>query len=100
MASKIPSDQFLLYCFDHGSADIDTEVTRLHERSGRIEVLRTRITDAAFGLEDPHLTEASPPSDAISAHRTARTWPECLDAVAASFRRQVDPRDSVWHLHL
>ncbi|MEH6795926.1 MAG: WS/DGAT domain-containing protein [Rhodococcus sp. (in: high G+C Gram-positive bacteria)] len=100
MASKIPSDQFLLYCFDHGSADIDTEVTRLHERSGRIEVLRTRIADAAFGLEYPHWTEASPPSDAISVHRTARTWPECLDAVAASFRRQVDPRDSVWHLHL
>ena len=100
MASRIPSDQFLLYCFDSGPEDLDDEVTRLYERSSRIEVLRLRITDVAFGLDYPHWTEASSHSDAISVHRSVRTWPECLDAIAASFRQQVDPRVSVWHLHL
>lgn len=100
MASKIPSDQFLLYCFDSGSEGFDSEVARLHERSGRIEVLRGRITGVAFGLDYPLWTEAGPRSDAISVHRKTSTWPECLDAIAASFTRQVDPRVSVWHLHL
>ncbi|WP_144407422.1 WS/DGAT domain-containing protein [Rhodococcus sp. B7740] len=100
MASKIPSDQFLLYCFDNGSEGLDAEVPRLHERSGRIEVLRRRITDVAFGLDYPRWTEAGPRPDTISVHRAPRTWPECLDAIAASFARQVDPRVSVWNLHL
>ncbi|MEW2017902.1 WS/DGAT domain-containing protein [Rhodococcus sp. NPDC076796] len=100
MASKIPSDQFLLYCFDSGSDDLDSVVARLYERSGRIEVLRRRITDVACGLDYPRWTEAGPRSDAISVHRTTSTWSECLDAIAASFTRQVDPRLSVWHLHL
>lgn len=100
MASKIPSDQFLLYCFDSGSEDLDTEVARLYERSGRIEILRRRITDVAYGLDYPRWTEAVPRSDAISVHRTTSTWSECLGSIAASFARQVDPRVSVWHLHL
>ncbi|OZD67952.1 hypothetical protein CH272_00470 [Rhodococcus sp. 05-340-1] len=100
MASKIPSDQFLLYCFDSGSADVDAEVARLYERSSRMEVLSRRITDVACGLDYPRWTEAGPRSDTISVHRTTNTWSECLDAIAASFERQVDPRVSVWHLHL
>ncbi|MDV8022036.1 WS/DGAT domain-containing protein [Rhodococcus sp. IEGM 1330] len=100
MASKIPSDQFLLYCFDSGSEDLDTEVARLHERSGRIEVLRRRITESACGLDYPRWTEAGPRSDAISVQRNTSIWSECLDAIAASFASQVDPRVSVWHLHL
>ncbi|MCZ4561940.1 WS/DGAT domain-containing protein [Rhodococcus sp. IEGM 1401] len=100
MASKIPSDQFLLYCFASESGDLDSEVARLYERSSRIEVLSRRISDVACGLDYPRWTEAGPRSDAISVHRKTSTWSECLEAIAASFARQVDPRVSVWHLHL
>ncbi|MGV8874316.1 MAG: WS/DGAT domain-containing protein [Rhodococcus sp. (in: high G+C Gram-positive bacteria)] len=100
MSAKIPSDQFLLYCFDDGPEDLDAEVLRLLERSACIEVLNTRITDASLRLDYPRWTAANPRTDAISVHRPPRTWLECLDAIASSFEAQVDPRVSVWHLHL
>ncbi|MDV6264067.1 WS/DGAT domain-containing protein [Rhodococcoides yunnanense] len=100
MASKIPSDQFLLYCFDTGPDDLDAEVVRLLERSARIDVLRRHVTDAPLGLDYPRWTSANPRTDAVIVHRTPRTWPDCLDAISSSFEHQVDPRESVWHLHL
>lgn len=100
MAAKIPSDQFLLYCFDRGPGDIDTEVRRLLERSARIDVLRTHITDGPLRLTYPRWTAAQSGAGAISVHRSQLTWSECLDAIAASFEHQVDPTVSVWHLHL
>ncbi|WP_415973461.1 hypothetical protein [Rhodococcus sp. 077-4] len=100
MASKIPSDQFLLYCFDRGSADMATEVRRLYQRCDRIDVLRRRITETPLGLDYPRWTATGSQNDAITVHREPRTWQQCLDAVATSFGHQVDPRVSVWHLHL
>ncbi|OZC97626.1 hypothetical protein CH275_26385 [Rhodococcus sp. 06-235-1A] len=100
MASKIPSDQFLLYCFDAGPDDLDAEVVRLLERSTGIEVLRTHIADATAGLDYPRWTAADPCTEAITVHRKSNTWAECLHAISSSFDRQVDPRLSVWHLHL
>ncbi|WP_052077603.1 WS/DGAT domain-containing protein [Rhodococcoides fascians] len=100
MASKIPSDQFLLYCFDTGPDDLDAEVVRLLERSARIDVLSRHVTDAPLGLDHPRWTSANPCTDAIIVHRAPRTWSECLDAISSSFEHQVDPRVSVWCLQL
>lgn len=100
MAAKIPSDQFLLYCFDQGPEDLDAEVLRLLERSACIEVLGRHITNAPARLDYPRWTAASPRTDAISIDRKPHTWLECLDAIASAFDHQVDPRISVWHLHL
>ncbi|MCZ4520748.1 WS/DGAT domain-containing protein [Rhodococcus ruber] len=100
MASKIPSDQFLLYCFDTGPDDLDAEVVRLLERSARIDVLRRHVTEAPLGLDYPRWTDAHPGTDTITVHPAPRTWAECLAAIANSFDNQVDPNKSVWHLHL
>ncbi|TFI45457.1 DUF1298 domain-containing protein [Rhodococcus sp. 1R11] len=100
MASKVPSDQFLLYCFDGAREPLESTVRRLRIRSAGIEVLGLRITEVPFGLERPHWTAMDPGTDTISVHPEPRTWQECLDAVALSFERQVDPRHTVWHLHL
>ncbi|MBY4399785.1 DUF1298 domain-containing protein [Rhodococcus fascians] len=100
MASKVPSDQFLLYCFEGAREPLESTVRRLRIRSAGIEVLGLRITEVPFGLERPHWTAMDPATDTISVHPEPRTWQECLDAVASSFERQVDPRHTVWHLHL
>ncbi|MBY4109800.1 DUF1298 domain-containing protein [Rhodococcus fascians] len=100
MASKVPSDQFLLYCFAGAREPLESTVRRLRIRSAGIEVLGLRITEVPFGLERPHWTAMDPGTDTISVHPEPRTWQECLDAVASSFERQVDPRHTVWHLHL
>ncbi|WP_052067156.1 WS/DGAT domain-containing protein [Rhodococcoides fascians] len=100
MASKVPSDQFLLYCFEGAREPLESTVRRLRIRSAGIEVLGLRITEVPFGLERPHWTAMDPGTDTISVHPEPRTWQECLDAVASSFERQVDPRHTVWHLHL
>ncbi|MBY3987986.1 DUF1298 domain-containing protein [Rhodococcus fascians] len=100
MASKVPSDQFLLYCFEGAREPLESTVRRLRIRSAGIEVLGLRITEVPFGLERPHWTAMDPGTDTISVHPEPRAWQECLDAVASSFERQVDPRHTVWHLHL
>ena len=100
MASKIPSDQFLLYCFDTGPEEIDAEIERLLERSARIDVLRRHITEAPLRVAYPRWTDGHPGTDAVTVHPASRTWAECLDAISHSFGAQVDPRESVWRLHL
>lgn len=100
MASKIPSDQFLLYCFDSGPDDLDAEVVRLRERSARIDVLRRHVTEAPLGLDYPRWTSADPRTDAIVVHRKPHTWRQCLGAISSSFEHQVDPRVSVWCLQV
>ena len=105
MASKIPSDQFLLYCFDagpgeHDAADIEAEVVRLRERSARIELLRQHITNVPLRVDYPRWADTDPGTETVTVHATPRTWTECLEAVANSFVDQVDPAESVWHLHL
>ncbi|MBY4129264.1 DUF1298 domain-containing protein [Rhodococcus fascians] len=105
MASKIPSDQFVLYCFDARPEGVDTgaidaEVARLLGRSARIGVLRGHITDAPLRVDYPRWTDATPSTDAVTVHPVSRTWAECLDAISNSLADQVDPCVSVWRLHL
>lgn len=100
MAEKIPSDQFLLYCFDGTRGDIEPIVEGLRGRSALISVLDERVVDSPLGLRYPRWIGATSPPDPISVHDAGGTWAECLEEIARSFERQVDPEVCVWRLHL
>ncbi|KXP03953.1 WS/DGAT domain-containing protein [Tsukamurella pseudospumae] len=96
----MPSDQFLLYCFDHGAArgPSAAEVADLvMERAPSITDLRLRIAPAPGDLEHP----AWAPNTVVDVREgVARTWAEVPAAVARLFARQVDATVSPWRLHV
>ncbi|GAA1101865.1 wax ester/triacylglycerol synthase domain-containing protein [Tsukamurella strandjordii] len=96
----IPSDQFLLYCFDHGdgpspsAADVADLVVG---RAPSIPDLRIRVAPAPFDLERPSWA----PCSVIDVREgVARSWDRIPDAVARLFARQVDATVAPWRLHV
>ncbi|GAA1075854.1 wax ester/triacylglycerol synthase domain-containing protein [Tsukamurella spumae] len=96
----MPSDQFLLYCFDHGAArgPSAAEVADLvMDRAPSITDLRLRIAPAPGDLEHP----AWAPNTVVDVREgIARTWAEVPAAIARLFARQVDATVSPWRVHV
>ncbi len=99
-SSAIPSDQFLLYCFDHGAGPVPSaaEVTDVVvARAPSITDLRLRIDPAPCDLEHP----AWAPSSVVDVREVvAPTWSAVPAAVARMFADQVDGTVSPWRLHV
>ncbi|WP_019200406.1 wax ester/triacylglycerol synthase domain-containing protein [Tsukamurella sp. 1534] len=99
-SSVIPSDQFLLYCFDHGGAPSPSaaEVAdQVIARAPSVPDLRLRVAPAPLGLEHP----AWAPCDVIDVREgVARHWDRVPEAVARLFARQVDATVVPWRLHV
>ncbi|KXO89711.1 hypothetical protein AXK56_05960 [Tsukamurella pulmonis] len=100
-ASRVlPSDQFLLYCFDHGAgpAPSAAEVADVVlARAPSIMDLRLRIAPAPVDLEHP----AWAPNAVVDVREgIARTWDAMPAALARLFARQVDATVSPWRLHV
>lgn len=96
----IPSDQFLLYCFDHGDAlgPSAADVADLvFARAPSIPDLRIRVAPALFDLERP----AWAPCEVVDVREgVARTWDAIPGAVARLFARQLDAVVAPWRLHV
>lgn len=96
----IPSDQFLLYCFDHGerAAPSAAEVAdAVLARVPSIADLRLRIAPAPGDLEHP----AWAPSEVTDVREgIAHTWDAVPAALARMFARQVDATVLPWRLHV
>ncbi|NMD56521.1 MULTISPECIES: wax ester/triacylglycerol synthase domain-containing protein [Tsukamurella] len=99
-SAVIPSDQFMLYCFDHGDgpAPSAAEVADVVlARAPSIPDLRLRIAPAPGDLEHP----AWAPCDVIDVREgIARTWDAVPAAVARLFSRQVDATVAPWRVHV
>lgn len=96
----IPSDQFLLYCFDHGAgpAPSAAEVADVVlARASSVTDLRLRIAPAPGDLEHP----AWAPGEVADVREgIAHTWDAVPAGVARLFARQVDATVAPWRLHV
>lgn len=101
MSTKIPNDQFLLFCFDSPTADLDTVRSVIAARAARIADLRVRAVDVAGHLDYPYWVPRDESQLPLTVHTLAdASWPQCRSAVAALLSSTVDIRESPWHLHL
>lgn len=101
MSTKIPNDQFLLFCFDSPTADLDTVRSVTAARAARIADLRVRAVDVAGHLDYPYWAPRDESQLPLTVHTLAdASWPQCRSAVAALLSSTVDIRESPWHLHL
>ncbi len=97
MSSKIPNDQFLLYCFDT-SAAANSPIEQLVSSARSIPDLRLRFIDT-FGY--PRTAPMTVGLHHVIAHTLPEsTWTACLEAVAELFGHPVDARETPWRLHL
>ncbi|BBX15265.1 DUF1298 domain-containing protein [Mycolicibacterium duvalii] len=100
MSSVIPNDQFLLYAFDGGPADLGGALDVIRHRARSCAELRLRIDDTASWAY-PAWTPRDIGADQFVVHVLAEpTWQRCLDAVAALGGDQLDARRLTWRLHV
>ncbi len=97
MASKIPNDQFLLYCFDTSTAAVDV-VDQLVSSARGVPDLGICFADAFGYPRTVPMTVG--PHHVISHTLPEGTWTGCLRAVADLFASPVDPLETPWLLHL
>ncbi|GAB3133123.1 wax ester/triacylglycerol synthase family O-acyltransferase [Tsukamurella serpentis] len=99
-SAVMPSDQFLLYCFDHGAARSPSanEVAEVvFTRAPSIPDLRLRVAPAPGNLEHP----AWAPGAVIDVREgVARTWDAISSGVPRLFAAQVDATVAPWRLHV
>lgn len=101
MSTKIPNDQFLLFCFDSPTPDLDAVRSVIAARAARIADLRVRAVDVAGHLDYPYWGPRDESQVPLTVHALADpSWPRCRSAIAALLPNTVDIRQSPWHLHL
>lgn len=102
-ASKIPNDQFLLYCFAVGVGGTQAEeplAETLLARARGIDDLTLRIADVPGTLDRPYWVHRTISADQIRVHAGPRSWAECLVLLGELMADQLDPTDHCWRLHL
>ncbi|WP_082080287.1 hypothetical protein [Williamsia herbipolensis] len=102
MSATIPSDQFLLYCFDRGVGpgdSIDEIGSALLGRAAGIDDLMLRIVEVPHGLDFPYWVHAPVSTRQLRRHR-AQGWDDCLRILGAEMADQIDLTDHGWRVHL
>ncbi|BDH56239.1 hypothetical protein [Tsukamurella sp. PLM1] len=96
----VPSDQFLLYCFDHGSGPVPAAAevaAEIAARAPSVTDLRLRVAPAPCDLEHP----AWAPCDVVDiCEHDACSWSAVPGAVARLFVQQVDATVAPWRVHV
>ncbi|MUM16674.1 DUF1298 domain-containing protein [Mycobacterium sp. CBMA271] len=101
MSTKIPNDQFLLFCFDGPTAGLEAVRSTVAARAVRIADLRVRAVDVPGHLDYPYWGPRDESHLPLTVHSLAEpSWSECRSAVAALLTGTVDIRESPWHLHI
>lgn len=100
MSAAVPSDQFLLYAFGPGSADIGHAVEVVADRARGCAELGLCIAETGFWTY-PAWVPRGIGEDQFVVHELAdRTWAACLAAVTNLVDRQLDPREMTWRVHV
>ncbi|MBF9316881.1 WS/DGAT domain-containing protein [Mycobacteroides chelonae] len=101
MSTRIPNDQFLLFCFDSQTQDVAALRDTLAARASRIADLRVRAVDVAGHLDYPYWAPRDESQVPLTVHSLPdSSWTQCRSAIAALLTSTVDIRESPWHLHL
>jgi len=99
ISSKIPNDQFLLYCFDTDSTaePVRSEVLR---NAADIEQLQLRIADVPLDLGYPRTRSMRLDAAHVLDHGQPGDWGACLSELGTLLREQLDQHETTWRLHL
>ncbi|NUS44847.1 MAG: DUF1298 domain-containing protein [Mycobacteriaceae bacterium] len=101
LASRIPNDQFQLYCFDGVRDDLDDIRAGLLARARGQADLCMRVRPVPRNLDYPYWVPAEPDAAQIIAHDPAGlTWDGLTAALGALLTRHVDAREHAWRIHL
>lgn len=101
MAPIIPNDQFAVYVFAHREVD-DPRVLAawLAARAQRVRDLRLRVLDVPLTLDRPYWVTTDVRAEQFVVDDVARTWQQCLAALAQRMSDQLDPTDMAWRVHV
>lgn len=100
ISRRIPTDQFLLYCFDGAAASLPRIRSQVLARAATIGDLRLRVREVPVRADRPYWTPMTPDASLIRLQHGPMTWTGCLDAVAALLTEQLDACESPWRLQL
>ncbi|MFC4605591.1 WS/DGAT domain-containing protein [Rhodococcus kronopolitis] len=100
ISRKIPTDQFLLYCFDAPDRPLDAVRTELLARAGAVADLRLRVREVPFHADYPYWVAGEIDAGQVLLHGTAATWTRCRSAVEELLAARLDPCEMPWRLHL
>ncbi|MCV7149746.1 DUF1298 domain-containing protein [Mycolicibacterium pyrenivorans] len=100
MSAAIPNDQFLLYAFEAGTAEVDRALCELRDRARTCGELGMRIADTGFWTY-PAWVPYEVGAEQFVVHELGdRSWTACLAAVAGLADEQLDPWAMSWRLHV
>lgn len=99
LADRLPSDQFLVYCFDAPAVPIERVRADVAARAALIGDLRTRAVDVPGLLDYPYWTAREIGDDQFTTH-PGGDWAEVTALLGTLAETGLDIRDSPWRLHL
>lgn len=99
LGDRLPSDLFVLFCFDAPDVPFESVLTELAERVASMGELQVRAVDVPFGLDYPYWTACAVGDDRFVVHERC-DYDGVLAVVAGLLPRPVDIRSSPWRLHL
>ncbi|MBH0122693.1 hypothetical protein I0Q12_25655 [Rhodococcus sp. CX] len=99
LGDRLPSDLFLVYCFDAPSALLERVLADLAARAARIGDLRTRAVDVPGLLDYPYWTNREIGDDQFRTH-PGGDWAAVTALLGTLVEGRVDIRVSPWRLHL
>lgn len=100
ISRKIPTDQFLLYCFDAPERGLDAVRIELLARAGAVADLRLRVREVPFHADYPYWVPGEIDGSQVMLHETVTDWAGCRSAVEELLTGRLDPRETPWRLHL
>ncbi|HEY5853364.1 MAG TPA: WS/DGAT domain-containing protein [Aldersonia sp.] len=100
LSARMPTDQYLLYCFDAAGVDAaGVDVAALARRCAGIADLRVRVAPVPGNLDYPYWVPM-PVSGGHLVEAHVEDWAQVCLRVAELLTRPVDPTASPWRLHL
>ncbi|MGW0041252.1 WS/DGAT domain-containing protein [Rhodococcus sp. NPDC003348] len=100
ISHKIPTDQFLLYCFADATAPLTEIGEGVIERASAVPDLRLRVREVPGRVDFPHWVPMVPDATLVRLHEGPTDWDSCRTDVAALLTDRLDPLESPWRLHL
>lgn len=99
LGDRLPSDLFVLFCFDAPKVPIAEVLAELRDRAAAMGELQVRAVDVPFGLDYPYWTRRQVGDDQFVVHGTTG-YNSVLGTVSDLLPVGVDIRTSPWRLHL
>ncbi|MEP9393386.1 hypothetical protein ABLE94_14190 [Gordonia sp. VNK1] len=100
MATRVRSDQFLVYAFTSPAVQNADLAGALLRRARLIGDLNIHVVDVPANLDRPYWATRYAVAEQIRRHPGPMRWQDCLDRIAAEMAPPLDAREHPWLLHL